>query len=114
MTVAPRAKSNEVEHSGVSKQWLPGLAGYKLDNMPFLIMTTELDWHSTATRTWRRPIPFNYALVDFWTRLITAPVGNTGILRVGTATDTDLFFTTTHIVTGPIIQYFLLLHRLAK
>lgn len=95
MTEAPSSKANQVEINGLLKYWIPGLTGYRMDNLPFLIMTSEMDWHSTATRTSRKPVPFNYRLVDIWTRLITAPVGNSGIFRAGTATDGDLFFTTT-------------------
>lgn len=92
MTVSPQAKVEELLFGGALTRGIPGLYGLTGDSMPFIVTTSEMDWHSTATRTSRRVVPFAFKLVDFWTRLVTAPVGATGTFRLGTSTSVSLFF----------------------
>ena len=94
MPNSPSAKIEDLLFGGALVKGIPGLYGLTGGGIPFIVTTSELPWHSTTTQTSRKVVPFNYKLIDFWTRLITAPVGNSGKFRLGTATSVSLFFGT--------------------
>lgn len=106
----PRAKNTEVTRGGRDKAAMPGLGNMTLDATPWFLTTTEMAWHSTATRTWTSaPIPFNFEIADIFTGLRIAPVDSVANrFQVGTATDPDLFFVTGNLVpfasTSPTIS----------
>lgn len=92
----PRARADEVQQSGRAKGGYPGLGNMALDAMAQVFYTTLLSWNSTATRsTTFAPIPHNFEIADIFTILKTAPVCTAANkIRIGTATDDDLFFVT--------------------
>lgn len=98
----PRAQAHEVQNSGRVKGAFPGLGNFQADALPQVFYTTMLVWGSLATRSTTFPaIPYNFAIADFFTVLKTAPVDSgTNRIRLGTATDDDLFF-----VTGNLVAY---------
>lgn len=88
-------KTEETIHSGRSVEALPGLYGLRGDQIPYLITTSEVPWHSTATNFSRRVVPYNFKLVEFMVRLVQAPTTNSGRFKAGTSTALALFFATT-------------------
>jgi hypothetical protein len=90
------ARQDQVELSGLLVASFPGLKGLRADTFPLIITSTELIWSSTATKTSRKVVPFNYKVVGLMTQLNTAPIGSAGKRKfvVGTATDDDCIFTT--------------------
>lgn len=95
-----KARSVEVMRSGREKAAFPGLGNLGMDAIPQVFYTTLLSWGSLATRSTTFPaVPYNFTIVDIFTVLKTAPVDTgTNRIRVGTATDDDLFFVTGNLV----------------
>lgn len=99
-TPGGQVRSVEVTRSGREKAAFPGLGNYQGDAIPQVFYTTLLSWGSLATRSTTFPaMPYNFSIVDIFTVLKTAPVDTTANkIRVGTATDDDLFFVTGNLV----------------
>lgn len=92
----PRTKADEVQYAGRVKGAFPGLGNMAADAVPQVFYTTLLQWNSTATRsTTFPPVPHNFEIADIFTILKVAPVCTAANkIRIGTATDDDLFFVT--------------------
>lgn len=92
---SPAALSDQLQHSGREVNNFPGMRGLTLDQHARILTSTNMTWGSTATKTSRAFVPYNYTIKDIFRHMTTAPV-STGSkkFRVGTTTDDDLHFVT--------------------
>jgi hypothetical protein len=100
MALSPKAKSEEVITTGAIVGQFPALGGIDGGAFPYIVTSSEIAFGSLATNFSRRVIPFNFKVLDFYTKMITAPVGSAAARKIvlGTATSQSLYFVTGNLV----------------